>query len=81
MRAQDQVKGFGHQAKAQHPHGRPVAGGGDEGEKRLVVSILAKDGGPGVATIDDVVARSLADAQAVRDGRGKWRQKFDPLSD
>ena len=53
---QGQMEMIGHQAISQHAHRRALAGLGQEGDEGLVVTVVMKNRGTGIPTVEDVVA-------------------------
>jgi hypothetical protein len=56
MRPKHEVKVIRHEAIGKHPHRDPFAGAGQEFHEGIVIGVLVKDFGAGIAAIDDVVA-------------------------
>src|SRR5580704_17398267 len=56
VRPKHQVEVIGHEAERQDPHGKPLAGSGQNGDEGFVVLVLVEDRRAVVAAVQDVVA-------------------------
>lgn len=85
----DQVKVIRHEAKTQHAHRHALAGRPQQFEKAAVVRVVVKDPGAGVATVQDVVAKTAnrgpgrarhAGSVGIPSGSGKEKSRMSPFT-
>lgn len=57
-RPQHKMKMVGHEAVAEHTYGQAFARRGKEITKGFIIGVVAKDAGPAIAAVDDVVTDS-----------------------